>query len=142
MPGASPVGRPLPQIDSINEPYFRAAREGHLSIQRCRDCGSFVFFPRIACPTCLSAELDWCRASGRGTVYSFCVVYRPQHPTFYDSVPIIFGAIALVEGPIMLAEIHGINSSDARIDMPVEVDFLAVTPELYVPVWRPASERR
>jgi uncharacterized OB-fold protein len=134
--------RPLPHIDPINEPYFKGAREGRLLIQRCRDCGSFVFFPRIACPTCLSAELEWRQAAGKGVVYSFCVVHRPQHPAFYDEVPIIFAAVALLEGPVMLSEIRNIEPEKVRIDMPVEVDFVALSPEVCVPVWGPIKGKK
>lgn len=132
--------KPLPRISAANRPYFDATQRGALSIQRCRACGKHVFFPREACPHCLAVDgLEWVDASGHGQIYSYCIVHRPQHPAFYDEVPIIFAAIELAEGPVMLSEVRGLTPEQVRIGMPVRVDFTRITDEITIPVWVPTQ---
>ena len=54
---------------------------GRWRIQRCGGCGRHVFFPRVGCPHCGDAALDWVAPSGLGTVYAVTTL---QHRT---SVP-------------------------------------------------------
>lgn len=131
--------KPRPVIAAENEPFFTGAASGELVIQRCRSCGARIFFPRVGCPHCLSADLEWIRASGRGQLVSFCIVERPHHPAFYPEVPILFGAIRLEEGPTMLAELR-CPTEQPRIGMAVEVAFEEVDEGLTLPVWLPATD--
>ena len=62
---------PGPTMVPLTKPFWDAAAEGRLSIQRCRDFGSAIFYPRGICPKCWSDELEWEDASGRGTLKSF-----------------------------------------------------------------------
>lgn len=76
-------------------------------LQRCAapDCNRFVYYPRVCCPYCGSGALIWERASGGGRIRSYTHVFRPQHESFYDDVPICFVAAELDEGPIFYAEL-------------------------------------
>lgn len=130
--------RPLPVPDHDTRPYWEAARRHELLIQRCRACGQHYFYPRSHCPHCLSDQTEWLRASGRGTVYSFTVTHRAPHPGFADRVPYTVALIELAEGPRIMSNVVGCPPDDVRIGMPVEVDFEDVTPEVSLPVFRPA----
>ena len=46
--------RPLPQINSINRPFWDACLAGRLDLQRCDSpsCGRYVYYPRVCCPYC------------------------------------------------------------------------------------------
>lgn len=67
---------PLPVPTPETRPFWEAARRHELHVQRCRACSEHFFFPRGACPHCLSADLEWRRVSGRGTLHTFTVVHR------------------------------------------------------------------
>lgn len=129
--------RPLPVPDQDTRPYWEAARRHELLIQRCRTCGQHYFYPRPYCPHCLSANTEWVRASGRGTVYSYTVNYRPSTPALADRVPYVVALIDLVEGPRMMSNIVGCDPAEVRIGMAVEVTFEDVTDEISLPVFRP-----
>jgi uncharacterized OB-fold protein len=134
-------GKPKPRVDVDNEPYFEAASARRFVIQRCRACGKWTFFPRNACPECLSDELEWTEPSGRGELLSYSIVQRPHHPSFYDEVPILFAAVRLAEGPVMLSEIRGAEADGLEIGMPLHVDFAEIDEGLTLPVWSPDGSR-
>lgn len=128
--------KPLPTITDMNRPYFDGARLEILRLQRCRACNAVVFFPREACPKCLSTEtLEWFDANGTGNVFSFCIVHRPHHEAFYEDLPIVFAAIRLTEGPIILSEIYGADPNDIKIGQSVNVAFQKISEDISLPVW-------
>jgi uncharacterized OB-fold protein len=49
--------------------YWDELALGRLTFQRCTECATAVFPPRVLCPRCLSDRLDWCTSSGSGTIY-------------------------------------------------------------------------
>ena len=68
--------KPLPVIEKWNAPYWQAAKRHEFVAQRCRACGYTHLPPGPACTNCLSADQDWVRLSGRGTIYSYGVYYQ------------------------------------------------------------------
>lgn len=50
--------------------YRERQGAGSVPYQSCDACQRAVFYPRVLCPHCGSAELEWRSASGRGVVYS------------------------------------------------------------------------
>ena len=129
------MAKPRPIVDVHNRPYFEAAAQGVLRIQRCQACERNIFFPRVACPSCLG-PLEWRDASGRGSVYSFAVIHVPHDAAFLPEVPMIMAAIKLEEGPVVISELRGARSSDVVIGMPVVVEFTLLDAELTLPTWR------
>jgi uncharacterized OB-fold protein len=57
--------RPLPVPDGDTKPYWDAAREHRLIIQRCQNCQQAIFYPRSVCPHCMSDHIAWIEASGK-----------------------------------------------------------------------------
>lgn len=131
--------RPLPVPDQDTQPYWEAARRHELLIQRCLACGEHYFYPRPHCPHCLSNRTEWVRASGRGTVYAFTVVHRPPSPAFADRVPYVVALIDLAEGPRLMSNVVGCAPDAVHCGMAVEVAFEDVTPDIALPVFRPAG---
>ena len=89
----------------------------------------------MACTACLSQRLDWVRSSGRGLLYSFTVIFRPQRPEF--EVPYIGAIVELEEGWHMLSNLVDCDPDDARVEMPVEVCFVPRGEAMMLPVFRP-----
>ena len=127
---AEEYGKPLPQPSETTRPFWEGTRAHELRLQRCRDCGKHIFYPRAVCPFCLSERLDWVTASGEGKVYSYTVVRRAAHPGFRDDVPYVLAIVELHEGPRLTTNIVGVPPEGVRVDMPVCAAYDDVTPEV------------
>jgi uncharacterized OB-fold protein len=129
---------PLPVPTPESQPFWAAARRHELTLQRCRACARFFFYPRAACPHCLSGDLEWRRVSGRGTLHTFTVVYRGLR-NFPLGEPYVLAIVELDEGPRMMTNLVDVEADPAklRIGIPVEVVFADVTSEVSLPRFRP-----
>lgn len=129
---------PLPQPTALSAPYWEACRAGKLTVQRCSDCGTLFFIPQPCCGGCLSENLEWVESSGRGTLYSFTTVYRPQQPSF--EVPYTVVVVELEEGYHMLSNLVGVAPEDVKIGLPLEVVFEERSEEISLPLFRVRAE--
>lgn len=120
---------PIPPINPDSRPYWEAAAEERLSMQRCRGCGKLRFPPSLLCPACHSDEAAWQNLSGRGRIASFTVMRRAPAPAFAARVPYVLALIDLEEGPRMMANVVGEDALRVAIDDPVEVCFEARGPD-------------
>lgn len=132
----SSLAVPAPTTTTESEPYWQACRDGRFVLQRCDDCGAWVFYPRVLCPSCWSMALTWRPASGTGAIRSFSTVHKPGHPGWIPAVPYTVAVITLTEGPTMLTTLIGIAPEDVRVGLPVEVAFTTVG-EFTLPFFRP-----
>jgi uncharacterized OB-fold protein/acyl dehydratase len=107
--------KPLPQPTPISQPYWDGLKAHEVRLQRCDDCGHWIFFPRAHCPACGSAGLSWRAVSGQGTVYSFTVARVPTLPEFSDEMPQLLAVVALDEGPHLNSTLVGCSPQDLRI---------------------------
>ena len=131
--------RPLPRPTALSQPFWDAARQHELHVQRCTACGTHVFYPRYNCTSCGSRGLDWVRASGRATVYTFTVARRPTHQAFADKTPYVIAIVELDEGPRLTTNIIGCEPDDVRIGMPVEASFEDTDDEVTLVTFRPTG---
>ena len=132
--------RPLPNLkEHDTRAFWQATKDGQLRYQRCDACGTVVFYPRSHCTGCLEGTLTWHTASGRGTVYSFSVVRKAEHPYFRGQVPYAVAWIDLDEGPRILSNIVGIDdpATDIEIGQRVVVEW-EIHDDLAIPLFRPA----
>jgi uncharacterized OB-fold protein len=134
------TARPLPIVSSLNAPFFEAAARGRLVLQRCRECKHWIYYPRYACPICLCQKLEWREVTGRGSIYSYSRIFKPQHQYFLDEMPIVLVAVQLEEGPLMISSLTGEDRTLARIDAPVVVAFDSVSPDLSLVKFRLESK--
>jgi uncharacterized protein len=95
--------------------FRRCAEAGELALQRCADCGSWIFQPRMLCPQCGSARLDWRTASGRGHVHSVAILR--QRPEKGGDRAVVL--VDLAEGPRMMSRLPDTRPEDIAIGMPV-----------------------
>ena len=103
--------RPLPAITLLSEPFWSAAKERRLAVQRCDGCGAYRFPPEVGCFDCGSRQATWTPVSGRATLYSWTVAYPPLLPYFAERAPWPVAVVQLEEGPRMVTNV---------IDVPVE----------------------
>ena len=130
---------PLPVPTPETRRYWEAARRHQLELPRCRRCGHPFFYPRASCPRCLSGDLEWVAASGRGTLHTFTVVYRGAR-AFPLGTPYVIAIVELAEGPRLMTNLVDVEPDPARlrIGMPVEVVFADVSADVALPRFRPA----
>ncbi len=131
-----PPPRPLPEGDRALVPFFAAAKERRLVVQRCARCGTLRFPPRELCTSCLSTEIEWADVSGRGEIFSFNVMHQVYHPAFATEVPYAVVVVKLAEGPKMISNLVDCPVDEIRIGMPVEVVFETMTDEITLPKFR------
>ncbi|MAG30953.1 MAG: hypothetical protein CL908_08695 [Deltaproteobacteria bacterium] len=115
-------GRPIPRRTPTSAPYFDAAREGRLVLQRCPRNG-FFFYPRSRCPHCLGEDWKWEEVSGRGTLYSYTVDRVGLDPTQRTQLPLIVSLVELAEGPRLTSRVVDCAPEDIEIGMPLMVCF-------------------
>ncbi|KRA26082.1 hypothetical protein ASD65_13145 [Microbacterium sp. Root61] len=127
-----PVPHPTPET----QPFWDGTAQRKLVIQQCAECSMWVFHPRLRCDRCGCDALVWTDASGRGRLWSYIIVHRPE-PGFEDRAPYALGIIELAEGPHLMGSLAMVDPTpeSLRIDMPVVVDF-EPRGEMFVPVWR------
>jgi uncharacterized protein len=129
----------LPVIEPESQPFWDAAKEGRLLIQRCEACGTAQHYPRPFCASCWSDRVRWEEASGRGRIYTYSVVYMNDLPPFADRLPYVAAAVDLDEGPRIMTNIVGADPAELAVGAPVVVDFEVLTEEITAPVFRLAG---
>ncbi len=79
--------KPLPTPTPTSAPFWDGLKDGVVKLQKCDDCGVWVFYPRSRCSNCLSDALEWHEVSGNGTLYTFTIARQPTSPHFASEVP-------------------------------------------------------
>ena len=136
---ATPYTKPLPDPNPVTRPFWDAAREHRLRLQRSRKTGAYVHYPRAVSPFGADDELTWEDVSGRGHVWSYTVARRATAPQFEADVPYVIAIVELEEGPHMTANISGCDPGSVRVGLPVEAAFVDVTPEVTLVQFRPRT---
>jgi uncharacterized protein len=139
-PTDSPEPKPRPMPTPTSGPYWSGLRRGVLLLQRCGDCSEWIFYPRSRCPRCLSDQLSWHPASGRGSVHTFAVAAVPTAPAFADEVPQLIAVVQLEEGPRVTSTLLDVAPQDVRIGMPVTAVFEHGADDLTMLRFRPSPQ--
>jgi uncharacterized OB-fold protein len=135
------IEKPLPAVTEDGAPYWDGCRQGELRAQRCSACHRHRWPPSILCPHCLADGGEWVKLSGRGTIYSFIVVHRPQHPAFFDDVPYNVAIVELEEGIRLHTNIIDHPADKLAVGLPVEVVFTKVNDEVTLPRFKIVTAR-
>ena len=94
LPPGTPA--PAPAGDGLDAPYWEAAQEERLLVQRCDGCGLHRWGPEWICHACLGFEAQWVEVEPRGRIYSWERVWHPVHPALTTGCPYV---VVLVELP-------------------------------------------
>lgn len=136
------MSSPLPQPTPDTRPYWEAARRGELVLPFCRTCARFFYYPRPFCPACFGQDVEWRRASGRGSLHSYAVHHRALTPGFEDLVPYVTALVDLEEGVRVVTRLVDVDpaSPELRVGASVEACFDAVTDEVTLVHFRLVQE--
>ena len=137
---AKQIPKPLPEITPATQPFWDAAAQGKLIMQRCGDCRSWVWCPRPACVECGSDKLEWTQLSGSGNIFAFTVVREVVGRAlrgFAKDIPYVTAWVDLEEGPRICSNIVGCPIEKVSIGMAVEVVFENAAQGIFLPKFRP-----
>lgn len=135
MLGPQPPGIPVPSPSWRLRPYWDGCRDGRLLYWRCASCGNGATRPFTVCSRCAGGEGGWAESAGRGTLYSWTVVWRPQHPSF--SVPYAPAVVELDEGYFMMSAVVGCEPEQLAAGMRLAVEFHPASDDIVLPYFAP-----
>jgi uncharacterized OB-fold protein len=126
----------IPPVPTRDDQFFwDGVNEGRLLLQRCGDCGVLRHPPQPMCGACGSLALDTQEASGRGTVFTW-MISAPGRP---EATERVVALVELEEGIRLVTNLIGVGRAEARIGMPVQVEFVEVQEGLTLPQFRPVA---
>jgi uncharacterized OB-fold protein len=129
-----------PQPTPETEPFWDGCRDGVLKLQWCLICEAAYFPPSPWCPRCLSPDVEWRIASGRGRLHTYVIAHRPA-PGFEEETPYAIAVVELDEGPRLMSNIVGVANTPEHLvlDMELTVTFESRGDNAKVPVFQPAG---
>lgn len=123
-----PKQSPIP--DDSDRPFWDACNQERLVIQHCTACDRLQHPPEATCSQCGSKDhLSWKEMSGRGTIYTYAVMYDTNVPLLFADQPFNVAIISLEDdsgkdsGIKMLSHLPGTPVDEVPIDAPVQVLF-------------------
>jgi uncharacterized OB-fold protein len=128
------IDEELRLADPLMAPYWEAATEHRLIVQKCADCGQHQFYPRPFCLQCQSDDVIWVEAAGTGTVYSRTTTHIAVLPDLPP--PYVVALVELDEGPRLVTNIV---DGDAAIGERVVLSWRDRADGPPLPVFRPIT---
>jgi uncharacterized OB-fold protein len=135
-----PDAMPRPVVSDVTRPFFDAARQHRLVVQRCCGCGEFRHPPRPVCPHCRSFDLSWTEVDGRGQLFTWSVVHQPFHPAIAPALPYVVAVVELsgTNGTRFTSNLVDASDADLRSGLDVEVVWEDMDKYLSLPRFRPS----
>ncbi len=132
--------RPLPSLEEVDTgDFWRATKDKVLQYQRCKSCGTVVWYPRAFPAQCADGETEILNSDGKGTIYSFSVVRQSYHPFFRNLVPYAVAYVDLDEGFRMLTNVTGVEDPVNELAIGQRVELVwEEHEELSIPLFKPA----
>lgn len=136
----SPQQKPLPEITDLTRPFWTAARDGKLVMQKCQACATMQFYPKPWCIECGSRRLEWVEVRKGGTVYSHTIATTVMMnlPGWKEELPVVLCLVDLDDGPRMYAQLTGCDADGPHVGMRVEAYFEPISDKAGIPKFRPA----
>jgi uncharacterized OB-fold protein len=138
----SKVTRPVPVPNEMTKPFWEAARQGGVAMQRCQSCGHFQHPPYPTCVNCMSIDLEFEPVAGKGKIYAYTIMYHAGDKRFAAAVPYASIIVELDDAPgaLMAGNLLDAPYTEAKVGRRVEVTFERLTDEITLPQFRLARE--
>ncbi|MFC2949150.1 Zn-ribbon domain-containing OB-fold protein [Virgibacillus sediminis] len=127
------IGKNFPEPTVETEAYWQGCSNHQLLIQQCRECGHYQFYPRIICTDCMSRDVEWVKASGRGNVKTYTIIHRAISQAYEKDTPYVVALIELDEGPMMMSNVIGCTPEAVKVGQEVMVTFEDWSDEISIP---------
>jgi uncharacterized OB-fold protein len=137
----SQVTRPIPVPNEWTRPFWDAAKEGVLKLQRCQSCRQFQHPPYATCVNCVSTDLAFEPVSGKGSIYAYTIMYHTGDKRFAPAVPYASIIVELDDAPgaLLAGNLLDAEYTEAKVGKRVEVTFQRLNDDFTLPQWRPAQ---
>jgi len=131
--------KPLPVIDQWSKPFWEAAKEHRLIVQRCDTSGRTWFPPAPVSPATRDGKWSWVELSGFGRIASWVVFHQRYFAGFADELPYPVVQVDLDDGPSIISNLVNLDGREITVGMRVRVVFEDVTDEISLPKFAPAE---
>jgi uncharacterized protein len=134
----SKVTRPIPVPNEWTKPFWDAAKQGVLELQRCQSCGHFQHPPYATCTQCVSTDLKFEPVRGVGTIYAYTIMYHTGDKRFAPAVPYASIIVELGDAPgaLMAGNLLEAEYTEAKVGRRVEVVFEKLNDDITLPQFR------
>lgn len=102
--------------------FSAAAAEGRFVLQVCADCDATCYPAREACPKCLSTDLSWREAEGRGRLIAETTVRASTNTYFRERTPWRVGTVHLDCGTPVIAHLHNAVRAQDKVRLIARTD--------------------
>ena len=128
---------PNPVADADTQPFWDAVAEQRLVVQRCADCGGWIWQPRPLCPRCHAPDPEWTVVGGAGRLVSWTVIHPPVLPVWQDETPFTVLLVELDEGVRMVGRLVEGDHGELAIGDRVALRWHTAHGQT-LPAWTPA----
>ncbi len=134
----SQVTRPIPVPDEWTKPFWDAAKQGVLALQRCQACRHFQHPPYATCVNCISTDLTFEPVQGMGSIYSYTIMYHGGDRRFAAALPYASVIVELDEAPgaFLVGNLLDVPYTEAKVGRRVEVVFEQLNDDMTLPQFR------
>jgi len=138
----SKVTRPIPVPNELSRPFWEAAKQGVLAMQRCQSCGQRQHPPYPTCVNCMAIDLKFEPVEGKGKIYAYTIMYHTGDKRFAPAVPYasIIVELDAAPGALMAGNLLDAPYTEAKVGRRVEVIFQPLNDEITLPQFRLARE--
>jgi len=129
------------KIDHDNIAHYRGLMAKKLLINRCDDCGNWIYPHRPLCPKCFSWNVTPTPVSGKGRLYMYTLIMQSRDPDKPLTEPIPAAAIELFEQPGLryLSRVVNCPVEALAHDMAVELTWIEESGRFW-PAFQPTGE--
>jgi uncharacterized OB-fold protein len=129
------------KIDHDNIAHYRGLMAKQLLINRCDDCGTWIYPHRPMCPKCLSWQVTPTKVSGAGRLYMYTFLMQSRDPDRPLLEPMQVAAIELAEqlGLRYLSRVVNCPAEALAHDMPVQLTWIEEQGRSW-PAFEPATK--
>jgi uncharacterized OB-fold protein len=136
LPQAGGIPAPRPSLHT--ETYWDGCRRHELLFQRCTQCSYCGLGAFTVCARCQASSPVWEPSAGKGSLYSWTVVWRPPDPTF--RVPYAPAIVRLDEGVWMMSAVIGCEPEALHEGLRLVVEFHSASEEITLPYFTPTTD--
>ncbi len=124
--------KPLPKPTETDQPYWDGLKRHQVLIQKCDDCGSYLWYPRQMCSNCTSFALTWTEVDPTGTIYSFTTQHHGTGSKFDSELPYSVAVVELDAHPDvkLVGPVNNVTPEQIHIGQRVRGTFLDATDEV------------
>ncbi len=127
--------RVKPMSDELTAPFWDAAQQQRLVIQKCHSCKQFIHPPQALCLDCRSDQsLIYEPVSGLGTVYSYTTVRRSPTGSAVEPYVVVVVELAEQSGLFMITNL--LDATEAEIGESVTVAWERIADNVTIPQFR------